>query len=445
MEDTIGSVFLAGRERFARLRQVGALVVCAVVFVHLTLFLGYTRTVFDAEAAKVDLARSVAAAGATADVHESLAAFGATLTPATMPILDRLLANLRGDFIELGNTVTAIRGGTAAPRDRQPRQDVRQGPIPSKRSPVQARLDEKAAQDRIRAVRTHDEYRAALDPIIAEAIVAKRFDEANREWADHVTSAVRPAAIAVNQAIARAAPGGQTTDARWTQLATAVAKTEAAAAELRFKPPESGGWWRSVDGKTDAIETLAHQAADALVVSTSAALLSDDLAKSAEASSRDAQALAAELDTRRRNVEDQAKDAVESLSSFAKPLEAIAVDVKWLVRWFPLIVGATLAFALYLGTEGRRSYLEALDFTTLAAPEDPAWTRVVAQSRTSLARGSSPWIPWLVAAALWIGAASWRLASLQITSVSRAVTVGAVGLALVAAGVAHRVFTVGRR
>src|SRR4029077_12003283 len=102
----------------------------------------------------------------------------------------------------------------------------------------------KTAQDTIRNVRTDEGLRTALDPIISETIVAKEFDEANREWSDHVKDAVRPPADAVRGAIARAAPDKQATDARWRQLDTAVAKTEASAANLRFKPPENGDWWK---------------------------------------------------------------------------------------------------------------------------------------------------------------------------------------------------------
>jgi hypothetical protein len=430
MEDTVSSVFLAGRERHARLRQFAAFVVGGTLLVHLTLFLGYTRTVADADAANRNLVALKATAEATTEVHVRLDEFKATLDPK--PVLDALLSGLKDDFRDLSEGVSAIRSDRPAAPDPR-RMAIQQAP--PKPSAVQERLGDKAVADRIRLFKGAEEMRSVLDGIIAETIVKKRFAEANEEWRTHLAQAVVPAATRAHAAILHAGA-----DPRMRQLDAALTRARTAAERFALKPPANGQWWTTPAGKEDAIETLAHRAADSMVDAARAESISSDVADDAQSASDSAAKALAELDAHRKEIESQSKAAIDSLASFAKPLEFVAVDAATLVRWFPLVVGMALAVAVFLGTEARRGFSEAIDFAAAAAPDAAAWKRVVEQSRATLRRGASPWTPWIAAAVLWCGAAAWRLASLQMASAARATSVAAAGVALVALAVAHRTF-----
>jgi hypothetical protein len=444
MQDTISSVFLAGRDGHARLRQFARVVLALAVMLHLTAFVGYTRTVHDADAAKAALARLDGAAKAAEAVERDLHEFEAVLVPEVKEILGRLLAALQQDFVDLGGAVNeAVRQDlkSSSPRDpSRPRIEIQQGPAPEI-SPLQRRLSDAAIQSKIRAVKTSEELRAALDPIIAETIVKRRFDEANAAWTAHVAARVRPLADAAAHSIGETARASGTTDLPWSDLVAAVGRCAAAAERLRFDPPAAGEWWRTRAGKAGVIDALEHEAAGQLVDGHEAAALSGEFKATTDAARAEAERLEEEYDLRRVAVEEQAKRQVEAIADLAKPLGFVAVDIGSLVRWFPLVIGMALAVAILLGTEARRGYRDALDVVETAARDDDVWSRVVKQARAALGRGVSPWLRWPAVAAVWTGLAAWRLASLDQATPGRAVLVAAFGVAIVAAALAHRSIT----
>jgi hypothetical protein len=282
-----------------------------------------------------------------------------------------------------------------------------------------------------------DEYRARMDALIDESIVRPRFEEANAAWRDHVERNVRPSAAAVRKQAAALTAA----DPRAAQIAPTVDKAVAAAEAIRFAPPPGNTWWQTVNAKMEAIAEIADNAAEKMVAGRHTADLTADLEADAARAEHDAEALVAALAAKKKELEDQAKNAFASLSMLAKPLEFIAVEAETVVRWYPLVIGIALAIAAWFGTEARRGYLAALAFVEHAMPEDAAWKRVVERSRASLRPTRSPWIPWLAAAVVWCGAAAWRLVSLDSQTMARAPGAAAAGVALVAAAVAHRVWT----
>jgi hypothetical protein len=217
-----------------------------------------------------------------------------------------------------------------------------------------------------------------------------------------------------------------------------VKKAAEEAERFVLQAPTGNKWWRSVDEKAEAIDAISHLAADKMVDGARSASLTATLVQETQAAARDAAALASELDAKREELENQTKTALASLSSFAKPLEFVAVDATTLVRGFPLLAGAALALAVLLVTEGRRALLDAFDFAAAADPDDEAWKRVAEQTRTSLRRGPPAWLPWIAAAVLWCGVSAWRLASFEMSSATRVSVLAAVGVALVAGALAHR-------
>ncbi len=446
MQDTISSVFLAGREGHARLRQFARMVLALAAILHLTAFVGYTRTVHDADAAKAALARLAGAAKAAETVERDLRAFEAALAPRVKEILGTLLAALQHDFAELGAAVSDfVRPDLKAssPRDApRPRIEIQQSPIAEPEvSQVRRRLEGAAIQSKIRAVKSNEELRAALDPIIAETIVKRRFDEANAAWTSHVAGTVRPLAAAAVRSIGDTATRSGTSDLPWPDLVAAVERCASAAERMRFAPPAEGDWWRTRSGKMGVIDALEHEAAKQLVDGHQAAALSGEFKSTADAARAEAQRLEEEYAARVVAVEEQAKRQIEAIAELAKPLGFVAVDIGSLARWFPLVIGMALAVAVLLGTEARRGYRDALDVVESAARDDEAWKRVVAQARASLGRGMSPWARWIGVAVIWAGLAAWRLASLDQATTGHAAVVAAAGVAVVATAVLHRAGT----
>jgi hypothetical protein len=321
-------------------------------------------------------------------------------------------------------------------QELQASRDPRSGPPPGY-EPLEIEIDNDLA-GKIRATGDIVAIRDLLRPTVDTQVVAPRFAELNQNWQSRLLPRVREQATEVIEALDAAKRDLPVETARWNEAEKSVNAALQSAKDLRFRPPDEP-FWTSEERKDLLFLHIQLSAKAALRQFSANGVFVDELEQAAERQKAHLQDLRKDL----AKLETQFRQQKEQLSLYGTSLEALPLDLATAVARFPLAIGVVL-LALWSWQASRLRELASL--VAALAERDPAtaarpWLLSRLSGASQAAGGARSMVPSLGLTALawiWIGLASWELASWQQAGPGAAILQGALAAAAVAAAQLYR-------
>jgi hypothetical protein len=465
-EELVRSFVLSAKTELERAQRWAiALVGLAAVF-HILVYSPYLEA--QRELAAVRSERPVLEAHSTA--AESIGVTLQGLVRASEQIVSSELNDTRRDLTEAFDTLTAaialIRDQsppalawvdrlTEAVEDR-PQVQAQIGPDPGRTSaregPTAREIAASLSPATIEMIQSGvgiAELREGLAPYVSDAIVGPRFDELNEIWNAELAPQLRAAITGLRGRIGSMLRSTSGQVEFWRDLDDSLVAVDRWVEEYRFEPPADSLWWQSVAGKVDALDSLGNYLMRGFSAAVESrqhlAVVQEALRLAVARSDSMAVHLMAEIDS----AEDRMTRLSESLSGTGGALRIVAVDLEFVVRRFPLLLGGLLGLVTVWPAYRKR----ALGVATRLLPNESEERRLIEQlhagnllhqlfaglpGERGVVGKDKTRIGWQMATALvlmaWIGIAAWPLFRWGQVTVGSTITCMLGGWALVLAG-----------
>ena len=206
-------------------------------------------------------------------------------------------------------------------------------------------------------------------------------------------------------------------DQRLVQLRTSLKNFPDRLAAVAFKPPANPTWWRTVQDK-EGITAAPREGALKELQTVSAHDAAAQLTEAASQTQRDAEeaqkSLQEQLIALQKSFEEQKQEA----DSLAKPFAFVALNLDFVAKRFPILIGCGLAIAIGWPAYRRRELASAL---RLVEREEPESGRLVGAlsfggPQTNGARIKLRWPLSGVFAAAWVTITGWQLVAAGVVT-----------------------------
>ena len=445
MDEITKEWFSSARERYVGAVRF-AFVLLAVLFgIQLTTFTEYLDTQTQLRRAKAQAEEARALTGAMREVAAAADALQQTVTDTLKELLSRLVEELKGDFAALDAKVADLRGNGTLPSEHRRNLAMQQLNAPGLQKPEI--VIDNDLEAKIKEAPNIADVSRLLAAWVDENIIRPRFAETVDSWkqaeslilekADALTEALR----GVKNPIATA----QTNSAfaqRLVQLRTSLKNFPDRLAAVAFKPPANPTWWRTVqdkEGMTAALREGALKELQTVSAHDAAAQLAEAASQTQRATEEAQKSLQEQLIALEKSFEEQKQEA----DSLAKPFAFIALNLDFVARRFPILIGCGLAIAIGWPAYRRRELASAV---RLVEREEPESGRVVGALSFGepQANGGRIKLRWPLAgvfAAAWVAMTGWQLAAAGVLTLVEAAIQTVWGLLpiVVAAWYAYRI------
>jgi len=361
------SLFVSAKDRYdAGLRRAGLLLTVAAVF-HVAVFMSYInahQSIVDAKAQQQTLNQQFA--GVT-EIGSELDSVDRTVKTELPKLLDLHLKHLVQDFRRLSNRLTAAqrgeeRLGMETPSElpqlqiQQPLNlSIQQVPpeLPNLpdievTTPIE-RLPEPVVE-LLREGAPFEEVREALLPHINATIIQPRFTELNAEWQDRTSRRMVPRLAKINQLVDQGKIEIPEETARWQSLRAATELIDDKLIQHTFTPPPGNNWWHTVADKGQTLRKIEKFALDDLDQGMRLGAVSRKIGSVLKTSLDQQQALIQKMQDVIEAAEKRFAEQSTMLTELGSGFRAVALDLGFVVRWFPLLLGVLFAYiSLTLG------------------------------------------------------------------------------------------------
>jgi type II secretory pathway pseudopilin PulG len=380
MDEITKEWFSSARERYVGAVRF-AVVLLAVLFgIQLTTFTEYLDTQTRLRHAKAQAEEARALTDAMREVAAAADALQQTVTDNLKGLLSRLVEELKGDFAALDGKVADLRGNRAVSSEPGRNRTMQQLNAPGlqKREIVMDNdLEVKIKEaPKIADVSRH------LTAWVDENIIHPRFAEAVDTWKQSETVILQKA-DALNETLRRLKEPLATAETnsafaeRLAQLRTSLKNFPARLAAVTFEPPADPTWWWTVQSK-EATTGLLQEGALKVLQTGSAHDAAAQLAEAASQTQRDTEAARNSLQEQLTALEKSFEEQKQQADAMAKPFAFIALNLDFVARRFPVLIGCGLAIAIGWPAYRRRELVSVLRLMERLEPESGRLVRAFA-------------------------------------------------------------------
>jgi hypothetical protein len=452
MDGLVQDIFVKARDSYHSAVRWAFLVVVSLALLHLCLFnqvLQVERGLRDTQA---NLGRLSAGQERLADVNARLDALSG------LAAVDTLVKDWRQGLIERfaaldvaarplvqGGAVSPLRpgeGGRGAGTDIS---DMVSQSAPRTQAGASTRpgvvLDGETRR-KLDNVSNVEQYRAALLDYIKAHVIDEEYARLNERWKARAADIVARA-DEVTQAAHKGRGESPGYEAAWDAIAAGADNVAARAKELRFEKPAGNEWWMSVSGKTQVGREHAEAAGQKLGAAAEASRAAKQMGAELAAAKEEQARLNKSLKDRLAALDEQFKKQQAKIAGGGQALTFLALDVEFLARRFPLLLGLMLGVAIFWPTFRRSELERAGALLASVAAESDVGGRVM---QFDLASEPRPAVSTLVPCALalaWVGVATFSLAASGAVSHGVAAALGAAGALFVLAATGYRAVALG--
>jgi hypothetical protein len=402
-----------------------AFVLIAVLLgIQLTTFTEYLDTQTRLRLAKAQAEEARALTGAMREVAAAADALQQTVTDTLKELLSRLVEELKDDFAALDAKVADLRGNGPLPSEPRRNLAMQQLNAPGLQKPEI--VFDNDLEVKIKEAPNIADPSRLLAAWVDENIIRPRFAEAVDSWkqaeslilekADALTETLR----GVKNPIATAQTNSAF-DQRLVQLRSSLKNFPDRLAAVAFKPPANPTWWKTVQDKEGMTAALREGALKELQT-VSAHDAAAQLAEAASQTQRDAEEAQKSLQEQLIALEKSFEEQKQEADSLAKPFAFIALNLDFVAKRFPILIGCGLAIAIGWPAYRRRELASAL---RLVEREEPGSGRLVdalsfGGPQTNGARIKLRWPLAGVFAAAWVAMTGWQLAAAGVLTLVEA-------------------------
>jgi len=433
MDEITKEWFSSARERYSGAVRFAFVILAVLLGIQLTTFTEYLETQARLKRAKAQAEEARALTAAMSEVAGTANALQQTVSDNLKGLLDRLVEDLKGDFAALDAKVADLRGDRPIPSEPQRNLAMQQLNAPGllKREIV-------LGNDlKIKEASSVAQVSLLLTGWIEENIVRLRFAEVADRWKQGETAIVEKA-DALNETLRKFPSATTETNStfaqRLAQLRTTLKNFPDRLAAVAFKPPADPTWWQTVHSKGSTAEFLEEDAIKVLQT-RSANEAAAQLAEAASQTQRETEAAQKSLQEQLIALEKNFEDQKQQADSLAKPFAFFALNLDFVARRFPVLIGYGLATAIGWLAYRRRELVSALRLVERQEPESGRLVRVLT---FGLPQANRPPVNlrWLLAgvfAAVWVAITGWQLAAAGVLTPMEGGTETFLGLLPIAA------------
>ena len=417
MDEIAKEWFSDARERYSGAVRFAFVLIAVLLGIQLTTFTEYLDTQTRLRRAKAQAEEARALTGAMREVDAAAGALQQTVADTLNELLSRLVEGLKGDFAALDAKVADLRSDYPIPSEPRRNLAMQQLNAPGLQKP-EIVLDNNL-EVKIKEAPNGAEVSRLLAAWVDENIIRPRFAEAVDSWKQG-ESLILEKAKALNETLRGVkdpSATAQTNSAfaqRLAQLRTSLKNFPDRLAAVAFKPPANPTWWRTVQDKEGVTATLREGALKELQT-VSAHEAAAQLAEAASQTQRDTEAAQKSLQEQLTALEKSFEEQKQEADSLAKPFAFIALNLDFIARRFPVLIGCGLAIAIGWPAYRRRELASAL---RLLEPESGKLVGAIGlagpQANRSLVK-----LRWPLAgafAAVWVGITGWQLAAAGVVT-----------------------------
>ncbi len=373
----IQSLFVSAKQQYeSGLRRAGVLLTIAVVF-HVAIYGPYIdahQRIAAAEAQRDWLARGQELVGRIGD---ALGEIDGLVKKKLSGLLDSHLDGLVNDFKTLSESLMMAQQGEGPMGDRpffEPQQTVMRVPMQQMEG-VETSTPNMPGDIRVREVwqiphevaellrnnAPFEEVRQALLPHIRQTIIGPRFDAINDQWRRTVVKPLTPTLERLESLVAQGRALLPDQAQRWSSLEAAAAAIDRKLVRHTFEPPPGDDWWRTVSDKRGEFHEIESFAMDNLQEGMRLGSASQEIRAALEASTAQQEALVKSMQEKITAAQERFTQQSELLAELGSGLRAVALDLPFVVRWFPMILGAMFTYLTLILLHRLRVYKRTFD------------------------------------------------------------------------------------
>ena len=417
MDEIAKEWFSDARERYSGAVRFAFVSIAVLLGIQLTTFTEYLDTQTRLRLAKAQAEEARALTGAMREVDAAAGALQQTVADTLNELLSRLVEGLKGDFAALDAKLADLRSDYPIPSEPRRNLAMQQLNAPGLQKP-EIVLDNNL-EVKIKEAPNGAEVSRLLAAWVDENIIRPRFAEAVDSWKQG-ESLILEKAKALNKTLRGVKDPlatAQTNSAfaqRLAQLRTSLKNFPDRLAAVAFKPPENPTWWRTVQDKEGVTAALREGALKELQT-VSAHEAAAQLAEAASQTQRDTEAAQKSLQEQLTALEKSFEEQKQEADSLAKPFAFIALNLDFIARRFPVLIGCGLAIAIGWPAYRRRELASAL---RLLEPESG---KLVGAMGLAGPQANRPLMKlrWPLAgafAAVWVGITGWQLVAAGVVT-----------------------------
>ena len=417
MDEIAKEWFSDARERYSGAVRFAFVLIAVLLGIQLTTFTEYLDTQTRLRRAKAQAEEARALTGAMREVAAAAGALQQTVADTLNEQLSRLVEGLKGDFAALDAKVADLRSDYPIPSEPRRNLAMQQLNAPGLQKP-EIVLDNNL-EVKIKEAPNGAEVSRLLAAWVDENIIRPRFAEAVDSWKQG-ESLILEQAKALNETLRGVKDPlatAQTNSAfaqRLAQLRTSLKNFPDRLAAVAFKPPANPTWWRTVQDKEGVTAALREGALKELQT-VSAHEAAAQLAEAASQTQRDTEAAQKSLQEQLTALEKSFEEQKQQADSLAKPFAFIALNLDFIARRFPVLIGCGLAIAIGWPAYRRRELASAL---RLLEPESG---KLVGAMGLAGPQANRPLMKlrWPLAgafAAVWVGITGWQLVAAGVVT-----------------------------
>jgi hypothetical protein len=354
--------FTAAKAQHESAAKWSLIVLVILLYFHLAIAGPFAQQTADKAGIEQALSDSRAIAAQLDPIVNSAAAFIASVDREVTEASTGLRDDMVGQFRALNENIQAL--AMLGPDDaegelgaqlfgpdfsmgfQQQQQQVQQQPMPvdlgpmlEPMSPALRRLVAEAAQN----PDLEPQFSAEMERYITAFIITPAFARANDSWAAWRLPRLTGEAAQLTAGIDASVAATGAASGPLNDLRAALGALGDEAQILRFAPPTSSDWWRSVAGKETSIRSMVEamrRGADNLGQQQDLLQAARDTASQAVAAN---QQRAKEVEERLADLDRQARELQAQLGEIGEPLKVISIRLSILAPLLPLVIALAIA------------------------------------------------------------------------------------------------------
>lgn len=293
------------------------------------------RTVQELRDAFADLSAAVAAI----KEPERQAASGAIVPPPNMPFPAQVpLSNMPAMNMQMPRPMMQQ---MQMPRPMQ--EQMQQVQMPQRQTVFDATVIDADLRRRIAEAQSQGELQVLIRPVVETAIVTPIFDRFRSEWRSGPLVEMKATVGTLIEKAEQAAGIDASAGEAAARLREAAAALLTNAEQLELKPGNDPYWWETVQGKGATMDANLAGMAGRVDRLLSADREISNLSRQVAALLSQKQALLEAASARLKEIEAEFKEQQGKVASFAKPLQAISLDLAVIAPLYPLLLGLAIA------------------------------------------------------------------------------------------------------